>query len=148
MKLTDALLGEHGAFYVLFEEIEELVATESAITQLRGATTVLEAMVRSHARLEEELLFCALEPHLGKEDGPLAVMYDEHKEMKSTLWQMEDIPDIDQAILWIPKALGAARSHFQKEEQVLFPIAQSVLGDEILNRLGRAWAEARGVTID
>lgn len=148
MKLTDALLGEHGAFYVLFDQIEEIAATGSALAQLRGATTVLEAMVHSHARLEEELLFSALEPHLGKEDGPLAIMYDEHKEMERVLGHMEEMPDVDQAILWIPEALGAARNHFQKEEQVLFPMAQSVLGDETLDRLGRTWAEARGVTID
>jgi hemerythrin-like domain-containing protein len=105
-------------------------------------------MVCSHARLEEELLFSALEPHLGREDGPLAVMYDEHKEMERMLGHIEKIPDVDQAILWIPEVLGAARNHFQKEEQVLFPMAQSVLGDETLSRLGRAWAETRGVTIN
>ena len=43
---------------------------------------------------------------------------------------------------------GAARSHFQKEEQVLFPMARRLLGDEELTRLGSAWAEARRVTID
>jgi len=148
MKLTDALLGEHGAFYVLFDQIEEIAATESALAQLRGATTVLGAMVYSHATLKEQLLFSALEPHLGKDDGPLAVMYDEHKEMENMLGNMEEVADLDQAILWIPEALGAARNHFQKEEQVLFPMAQSVLGDETLSRLGRAWAETRGVTID
>ncbi|MBI4273941.1 MAG: hypothetical protein HY659_04510 [Rhizobiales bacterium] len=74
MKLTDALLGEHGAFYMLFDQIEEIAATENAMAQWRGATTVLEAMVNSHAVLEEELLFSALEPHLGKEAGPLALM--------------------------------------------------------------------------
>ena len=148
MKLTDALLGEHGAFYVLFDQIDEIAATQSAVAQLRGATTVLAAMLYSHATLEEQLLFSALEPHLGKDDGPLAVMYDEHKKMERMLGQMEEMPDVDQAILWITEALGAARSHFQKEEEVLFPMAQSVLGDETLSRLGRAWAEARGVTID
>jgi hemerythrin-like domain-containing protein len=148
MKLTDALLGEHGAFYVLFDLIEEIAATQSALAQLLGTTTILESMVYSHARLEEELLFSALEPHLGREDGVLAVMYDEHKEMERMLGYIEKIPDVDQAILWIPEALGAARNHFQKEEQVLFPMAQSVVGDETLSRLGRAWAETRGVTIN
>ena len=147
MKLTDALLGEHGAFYILFDQIEEIAATESAMAQWRGATTVLEAMVNSHAALEEELLFSALEDHLGKEDGPLALMYAEHKEMERMLAYIQDDPDIDRAILWISEALRAARSHFQKEEQILFPMAQRMLGEETLTRLGKAWAEARLVTI-
>lgn len=63
---------------------------------------------------------------------------------------MEQIEDADyagQVILWIEEALSAARSRFQKEEKVLFPMAQALLGDEALVRLGRAWAEARGVPI-
>jgi iron-sulfur cluster repair protein YtfE (RIC family) len=147
MKLTDALLGEHGAFYMLFDEIEKIAATESALAQWRGATTVLEAMVTSHATLEEKLLFSALEPHLGREEGPLAVLHGEHEEMERMLAHMQEEPDVDRAILWISDALSAARSHFQKEEQTLFPLAQRMLGDETLSRLGRLWAEARRVTI-
>jgi len=147
VKLTDALLGEHGIFYALFDQIEEIAAIEGATAQILGATTVLAAMVGSHAKLEEELLFSALEPHLGKGYGPLAVMRAEHEEMERLLGQIEDAADVEGAMLWVEEALSAARSHFQKEEQVLFPMAQRLLGDEALTRLGRAWAEARRVTI-
>ncbi len=147
MKLTDALLGEHGAFYALFDEIEEIAATEDAMAQWRGATTVLEAMVTSHEALEERLLFAALRPHLGNESGPLAVLHAEHEEMERFLAHMQQEPDVDRAILWISEALGAARRHFKKEEQILFPLAQRILGDEALIRMGRDWAEARRVTI-
>lgn len=148
MKLTDALLGEHGAFYTLFDEIEEIAARESAIAIILGASAALGAMVNAHARLEDELLFSALEPHLGTDDGPLAVMRSEHDNMEHLLAQIEDAADIDQAIFLVEEALRAARSHFQKEEQVLFPMARRLLGDEALTRLGKAWAEARRVTID
>jgi hemerythrin-like domain-containing protein len=46
-----------------------------------------------------------------------------------------------------PQALSAARSHFQREERVLFPMAQHLLGDEELTRLGRACSEVRQVEI-
>ena len=98
--------------------------------------------------MEDELLFAALEPHLGKHDGPLAIMRAEHEEMKRLLWQIEDAVESDEAIVLVEEALSAARRHFQKEEQVLFPMAQRLLGDEELTRLGSAWAEARRVTID
>jgi hemerythrin-like domain-containing protein len=143
VKLTDALLGEHGVFYVLFNQIEEIAAIESPLAQIRGATTVLGAMVDSHATLEDELLFSAIEPHLGTGDGPLAVMRAEHEEMARLLEQIKDADDADQ----VEEALSAARSHFQKEERVLFPMAQHLLGDEALTRLGKSWAKARRVTI-
>lgn len=146
MKLTDALLGEHGAFYMLFDRIEEIAASESAIAQWRGATTVLEAMVGSHATLEEELLFSALEPHLGDRDGPLAVMIAEHEEMERMLTHIQEEADVNRAILWIPGALRAARSHFRKEEDVLFPMAERLLGEDALMRLGEIWARTRRAT--
>jgi hypothetical protein len=31
VKLTDALIGEHGAFYTLFDGIEEIATRESAV---------------------------------------------------------------------------------------------------------------------
>jgi hemerythrin-like domain-containing protein len=147
VKLTDALIGEHGAFYTLFDGIEEIATRESAVAIILGTTAVLQAMVESHAALEDELLFTALEPHLGKHDGPLAIMRAEHEEMKRLVLQIEEAIDCDEAILLVKEALSAARRHFQKEEQVLFPMARSLLGDEELTRLGSAWAEARRVTI-
>ncbi len=147
MKLTDALLGEHSAFYMLFDQVEEIVTIEGAMAQIRGAMTVLAAMVDSHATLEEELLFTALEPHPGMHEGPLAQMRAEHEEMERLLGQIEEAEDMTQAAAGVAEALSAARSHFQKEEQVLFPMAQRLLGDEVLTRLGNDWAEARNVTI-
>ncbi|MDP6787982.1 MAG: hemerythrin domain-containing protein [Rhodospirillales bacterium] len=147
MKITDALLGEHSAFYMLFNQVEEIATIEGAMAQIRGATTVLAAMVESHATIEEELLFTALEPHLGREAGPIAQMYAEHEELERLLGQIEEAQDVAQATALVAEALSAARSHFRKEEQVLFPMAQNLLGDEALTRLGKAWAEARGVAI-
>nr|MBC8337060.1 hemerythrin domain-containing protein [Alphaproteobacteria bacterium] len=77
----------------------------------------------------------------------LAVMYAEHEELVHLLERIEEAASTDEAIHWIGEALSAARSHFQKEEAILFPMAQSVLGDETLTRLGKAWADARRVTI-
>ncbi len=147
MNITDALLGEHGAFYTLFDKIEEIAACESRMAMWRGATTVLEAMVESHATLEEELLVPALEPHMGKQEGPLALMIAEHDEMGRMITHIQDEPDLNRAILWIPEALEAAREHFRKEEQILFPMAEHLLGERILQQLGANWAKCRQVTI-
>lgn len=146
VKLTDALLGEHGVFYALFDQIEAAAAGATSVTRVQEATVVLRAVVRSHANLEEELLFPVLEPLMGA-DGPLAVMRAEHDEIGRALQRIEDMRDPDDASASVSRALNLVRNHFQKEEVVLFNVARQVLDDETQIRLGRAWAEARGVTI-
>jgi hemerythrin-like domain-containing protein len=146
LRLTDALLGEHAVLYTLFGQIEAVAATTANLAWIQQTTVVLGAVVRSHAKLEEELLFPALEPHLGI-DGPLAVMRAEHEEFTRTLQRVADTSDIDDGTDCLARALDLVRDHFQKEEQVLFSLARQMLDDETQMRLGNAWAEARRVTI-
>lgn len=146
LRLTDALLGEHAVLYTLFDQIEAVAVTDANLAWIQQATVVLGAVVQSHAKLEEELLFPALEPHLGSE-GPLAVMRAEHEEFKRTLRQIADMSDIEDGTDCLARALALVRDHFQKEEEVLFSLARQMLDDETQLRLGAAWAEARGVTI-
>ncbi len=146
MKLTDALLGEHGVFYALFDQIEAVTATATSVVQIQQATVALSAVVLSHANLEEELLFPALETHLGT-TGPLAVMRTEHDDIKHALRQIEEAQDFDDGANCVARALSILRDHFQKEEEVLFSIARQTLDEETQIRLGKAWAEARRVTI-
>ncbi len=146
VKLTDALLGEHGIFYALFDQIEAVTAAATSVAQIQGATGTLSAVVLSHANLEEELLFPALEMHIGT-TGPLAVMRSEHDQIEQALRQIEAAQNLDDGADCVARALSILRDHFQKEEEVLFSIARQTLDEETLIRLGNAWAEARCVTI-
>jgi hemerythrin-like domain-containing protein len=146
VKLTDALLGEHGVLYALFDRIEAVASEATSGNRVQEATAALRAVIQSHANLEEELLFPALEPLMGA-DGPLAVMRAEHDEIERALQRIEDMPDLDDASASVSQALALVRDHFKKEEAVLFSLARQMLDDETQIRLGRAWAEARGVTI-
>jgi hemerythrin-like domain-containing protein len=146
VKLTDALLGEHGVFYAFFDQIEAVTATATSVVQIREATVALSAVVLSHANLEEELLFPALETHMGT-TGPLAVMRAEHDEIEHALQQIEEAQDLDDGADCVARALSIVRDHFQKEEEVLFSIARQTLDDETQIQLGKAWAEARRVSI-
>lgn len=144
MKLTDALLGEHGAFNALFNTIETLAETSGDLAQIEGALAALAAEVSAHAALEEELLFAALEPLL--ENGELiAEMRGEHREIRAGLERIEDAQNIQQAVDAVRLTLTVARRHFRKEEEILYPLAERMLGEETLTRLGEAWAAARQV---
>ncbi len=142
-EITRALLGEHGAFYAQFAAIERLAASAGA-PELRAAATLLDAALVSHARLEDELLFRAIDAAM-PDAGPLPVMRDEHRRIEEALARARlggHVPSARAALL---EAIAISREHFLKEEEILFPLAEKVLDGEDIRTLGAAWAKARGV---
>lgn len=146
MTLTDALLGEHAVIYALLDHVEQELTRLEALTDVQRLTRTLAAALISHARVEDQLLFSALEAHLGRE-GPLACMRQEHAELEAA------IEDVASAATWraaaerLRYALQAARDHFIKEERVLFLMARQFMSERDLERLGDNWAAARGVAL-
>ncbi len=144
MKLTDVLRGEHGAFHALLDEIEEMASFAGEVAQIESAMTVLTTEVKSHAALEEKLLFPALEPHV--ETAELfAEMHADHEQIRLGLERIEDARDLNEALEAVRQTLGIARKHFKNEEERLYALAEEVLDDDMLNQLGEAWATARSV---
>jgi len=143
MKITDALYGEHGPLYALLAHCEASAAQwELADLMLAGRT--VEAALLSHATVEDELLFQALEPRLPA-GGPVTVMRAEHEEIDANLAALRAASDEGAARRALLRVVLVAREHFAKEEQVLFPMAEELLGGEALARLGAEWAARRGV---
>lgn len=146
MKLTDALRGEHGVFYTQLGHLEQIVPSVEDLASIKSQAALLAAALATHAQLEEELLFRALDPHLG-EMGPLAVMRMEHQEIEDTLAQIPDVEDLVECQSRLMRLVEVARQHFAKEEQILFGLAEQTLGEDALSNLGSRWAERRGVMI-
>jgi len=146
MILTEALLGEHAVFYAQFDHLDQTVPGVGDLTIIHTQTTLIASALATHAQLEEDLLFKALDPHLG-EMGPLAVMRMEHQEIESTLEQILNLEDLVEAKQKLLHVVHLAREHFAKEEQVLYPMASKVLGSEQLTTLGEQWAERRSVSV-
>ena len=88
MKITDALLGEHGVFYSQFEYMERALPESDDPDRLNVEVSLLSASLvaalETHARLEDELLFDALEVQVGP-IGPLVMMRQEHQEIEQAL---------------------------------------------------------------
>jgi regulator of cell morphogenesis and NO signaling len=146
MKLTKALLGEHGVFYAQFAYLEQIVPAATSLAQVQAQAALLSAALETHAGLENDLLFTALEAHLGPM-GPLAVMRMEHDEIEHILAQLAETTDLSQAQELLQRLMQVAREHFAKEERVLFPLAEQHLGAQALQHLNAQWAERRGVSI-
>lgn len=145
MKITDALLGEHGVFYVFFKTLAEKVQAGDA-TSVQSLAEALDHMVRAHAAAEDDLLFPAIEAAMGG-GGPVAVMRAEHREIDDIL---DDIRAADDAGLFGPvgELTDLLEAHFAKEEAVLFHLAQQFIDAAALDDMGRRWAERRAVRLD
>ena len=146
MKLTDALRGEHAVLYELFAYLDETIGKSDDMRDLRGAVSVVERLLVSHARIEEDLLFPRLEPHIGQM-GPLAVMRAEHSRIDGLLEAARQEDDVAALKSLIGQLLQLAYGHFQKEESVLFDMAERFLGGAALTEMGEQWATARNVVV-
>jgi hemerythrin-like domain-containing protein len=146
MKVTEALLGEHGVFYVQFDHLEQSLPAVASLDWAKAQAILLQSAISAHAQLEDELLFSALDNHLGQ-GGPVAVMRMEHEEIEGTLNAIPEIQNVETICSRLLGVIQVARQHFMKEEQILFPLADQVLGSEQLHALGERWAERRRVDV-
>ena len=139
--VTDALLGEHGVIYPLLDRLAS--GSFASAEEARAEAALLAAGLATHAQIEDDLLFVALEQHLGPNGGPIAVMRAEHAEVEGTLERLTRAEDVEQARTLSTHLASVAREHFAKEEQVLFPMAEQLLGPEELRSLGDQWLAKR-----
>lgn len=108
---------------------------EELLQNLQKKAADFIAQLEPHSEKEESLLFPMLAKYIGRETGPIAVMEYEHEQAKSNLkrFREDGFPDD------LNSAVEILLQHFQKEEQVLFPMAQQMLTDgekqELLDKM-------------
>lgn len=86
--------------------------------------------LRRHIRVEEDLLFPALAQATGTSSGPMGCMQREHAGIQQGLHLMEAAlaaDDAERFQLGLDLLMAILPGHNQKEEQVLYPLADRVL---------------------
>jgi len=146
MKITDALRGEHGVLYVLFEDVRETINDNDNIDVIRKSIATLDRALLSHASIEDTILFPALDPHIGQM-GPLDIMRAEHQSVDELLNAARSEQDVAALKSQATQLIELAFGHFQKEEMALFAMAEQFLSEEELTALGDQWAAKRNVEI-
>lgn len=161
IRITDALLGEHGVLYAWLDEVEVSLREDLSAAEVGGLARRAAAVLGLHARLENELLLDEV-ARRGAEEGPLAVMRREHDDIEALIEEAVglvgedrggeadgDVPsaDLDRAVDLLLEAVVVAREHFEKEEIAAFPLAERILDDAALETLGARWAERREVRL-
>jgi len=146
VKITDALLGEHGAFYAQFDRLEETLPHTDSAAEIREQAALLAAALVTHARLEDTLLFDRMRT-AGADAGLLDAMEEEHTSIAGLLTRAQGSQNAATAREDLLEAVAQARDHFAKEERFAFPLAESTLGANALAELGGSWSERRDVFI-
>ena len=147
MKMTDALLGEHGAFYAQFDRLEHDLPHAAGAGEVREQAALLAAALVSHAKLEDEVLFNRMR-EAGGDPGLLTMMEDEHLRIAALLSRAQVASGMEEARAALLEAVALARDHFAKEERVAFPMAEAVMDNDVLEALGTAWADRRAVFLE
>ncbi len=146
MRITDAFLGEHGVFYAQFDLMEKALSEHKSLDQIKSMTALLSAGLVSHAHLEDELLFDALD-NTPAGRGPVPVMRHEHEVIDRALAGVQQMENPEQVHKLIKSTLELARQHFAKEEKILFPMACQFIQEESLVQSGALWGKRRSVVL-
>jgi iron-sulfur cluster repair protein YtfE (RIC family) len=114
----------------IWAEVEAAVEAGSD-EAIKGVWQRFDAELRSHLRMEEEILFPAFEEATGMTGGgPTFVMRAEHDQMRGLLDQMATTVaagDLQELLDEGDTLLLLIHQHNQKEEQMLYPMSEQAL---------------------
>ena len=140
MKITEALLAEHVVFHNLFDHMERALPGVTSVAEVRAMRDMLSAMLEAHGEVEHALLLDPLE-HCIDHLGHAETFHQEHDEIDAHLASVPQTEDIDAARRALLTAVLLAREHFDKEERLVFPLAEKHLSDKTLAELGLRWQQ-------
>jgi hemerythrin-like domain-containing protein len=142
MKITDVLRAEHAVFHNLFDHIEAVLPHARTLGEVKSLATIMEKLTGPHSRTEDELFIDPLE-HCFDQIGQKETFHDEHKMIEDTLAKVHQARGLKSARKFLHGAVTATRKHFNKEERIVFPLAERILKAKTLNDLGETWLRRR-----
>ena len=142
MKITEALIAEHGVFHGLFDYIERTAPSLKTLAEIKAVAGLLDATLEPHSRVEEELFIEPLD-HCMDQLGQTQNFHGEHEEIEATLDGIQQAKSAKAARALLLKTVLACRRHFDKEERSVFPMGERLLKAKTLNTLGSEWQKRR-----
>ena len=142
MKITDAFIAEHAVLYAQLDHLEQAIPAAKTLGELQAMAALLEAALRTHADLEDELLFNGLEPGLDQM-GKLEKVQHEHDAICKGLELIRQSRTKKDAQRRLLNVVHLTRKEFDLEDRVIFRLAEEILREDTLKQLGKAWARQR-----
>ena len=106
----------------------------------------LETLLAAHSKTEDELFIEPLE-HCFEQVGQRETFHDEHEAIDLALAAVQKAREVKTARKQLLAVVLAARKHFDKEERIVFPMAERVLKAKTLTVLGEQWFKRREATL-
>jgi hemerythrin-like domain-containing protein len=142
MRITEALLAEHAVFHTLFDHVERTVPRARTTVEIRSLAALLATVLTPHTKAEDTLLLQSLD-HCIEQLGQYKSFHEEHNQIEDLLRLSQTAHNLKQARQVLLAAITIARSHFDKEERIVFPLAEKVLKARTLEELGARWQQQR-----
>jgi len=142
MRITDILRAEHTVFHHLFDHIENTAPRLKTLGEIRSLAVLVDKVMAPHAKTEDELFIEPLE-HCFEQIGQRDTFHDEHEFIEETLTKVSKARDVKVARKLLIRVIDASRKHFDKEERIVFPLAERVLKADTLRALGNEWKRRR-----
>ena len=142
MKITDVLRAEHAVVHNLFDHLETTVPRVRTLAEVKGLATLVEKLHGPHSKTEDDLFIEPLEPYFDQM-GQQETFHAEHEHIEATLAKVQKAWTLKDAKKILLNAIAASRKHFDKEERVVFPLAERVPKAKTLSDLGVQWLNRR-----
>lgn len=138
MKITEVLMAEHAVFHNFFDQIEGVVPRIRTLAEVKLLAVVMDKLTEPHSKTEDELFIKPLE-HCFDQLGQGETFHHEHEMIDEMLAKVRKSRDLKLAKKLLLSAIAASRKHFDKEERIVFPLAERVLKAKTLSDLGAEW---------
>jgi len=142
MKITDILRAEHTVFHHLFDHVEATAPRLRTLAEIKSLAVLVDKVMSPHSKTEDELFIEPLE-HCFEQLGQRETFHHEHELIETALVKVAKARDLKQGRRLLLGVAAAARSHFDKEERIVFPMAERILKAKTLTELGMEWMKRR-----
>lgn len=142
MKITDILRAEHTVFHHLFDHIETTAPQLKTLGELKSMAALVDKVMAPHSKTEDDLFIEPLE-HCFEQIGQNETFHHEHEEIEKSLARIRKARTLKDAKRLLLGVIAMCRKHFDKEERIVFPMAERVLKANTLTELGAEWMRKR-----
>ena len=139
-------MAEHAVFHNLFDHIEAAVPRLGALGEVKLLATLVDMVMAPHSKTEDDLFIEPLE-HCFDQIGQNETFHAEHRQIEEMLAGVLKARTLKDAKKILLKAIAASRKHFDKEERIVFPMAERVLKTKTLSDLGTEWLRKRAAAV-
>jgi len=142
MKITDILRAEHTVFHHLFDHVESATPRLRTLAEVKAFALLVDKVMSPHSQTEDELFIEPLE-HCFEQLGQRETFHHEHELIEQALAKVSLAKELKLGKRLLLGVMAAARKHFDKEERIVFPMAERLLKAKTLTDLGAEWMKRR-----